>query len=314
MLINIAQAAGGLAMLYFGGDRLVRGAAALATQFGISPLAVGLTVVAFGTSAPEFVVSVGAALSGENDIAVGNIVGSNIVNIALILGLAAIVRPMRVEAKIVRFDAPVMIVASLALAAILVDADASRVEGILLLAGAVTYTVWTFWESRRESKEVQDELASAAPDTRANALASGSLVLFGLILLVLGGRLLVTSAVALAMAFGISSAVIGLTIVALGTSLPELTTSLVASVRGQGDIAVGNVIGSNIFNVLGILGCTAVVSPLAVGAIGWVDVGAMVVLACVATVFLLTGLRLERFEGAILVAGYAGYTLWLFTA
>lgn len=311
MLITVGLIVGGLAMLYFGGDSLIRGASALASHFGVSSLAIGLTVVAFGTSAPELVVSVDAALSGANDIAVGNVVGSNIANIALILGLAALLRPMAVEAKIVRIDSPIMIVVSIALVVVLVDGTASRLEGLLLLSALAAYTAFTFWQARKESEQVRNEFASAAPGTRGSLLMSGLLVIFGLSLLVGGGHLLVNAAVKLATLLGISQAVIGLTIVAVGTSLPEFTTSVIASVRGQGDIAIGNVVGSNIFNVLGILGLTAVIHPLELGAISWVDLAVVVSLACIVTVLLFTRLRLDRIEGALLLAGFVLYTTWL---
>jgi cation:H+ antiporter len=287
----------GLALLYFGGEWLIRGASTLAIRLGVSSLAIGLTVVAFGTSAPELVVSVDAALSGANDVAVGNVVGSNIANIALILGLAALLRPAKVEAKILRVDAPIMILVSFALLAVMADGRASRLEGCLLLVGLTAYTV--------------EEFASAAPEPRAGASASALFVVAGFASLVVGGHLLVTAAVELATLLGMSQAAIGLTIVAIGTSLPEFATSVMASLRGNGDIAIGNVVGSNIFNILGILGLTAVIHPLELGAITWLDLGAMVGFACVLGVLLLTRLQLGRAEGAFLLAGYISYTSWL---
>lgn len=301
----------GLALLYFGGEWLIRGASTLAIRLGVSSLAIGLTVVAFGTSAPELVVSVDAALSGANDVAVGNVVGSNIANIALILGLAALLRPAKVEAKILRVDAPIMILVSFALLAVMADGRASRLEGCLLLVGLTAYTVFTFWEAGRESQQVREEFASAAPEPRAGASASVLFVVAGFASLVVGGHLLVTAAVELATLLGMSQAAIGLTIVAIGTSLPEFATSVMASLRGNGDIAIGNVVGSNIFNILGILGLTAVIHPLELGAITWLDLGAMVGFACVLGVLLLTRLQLGRAEGAFLLAGYISYTSWL---
>jgi cation:H+ antiporter len=301
----------GLALLYFGGEWLIRGASTLAIRLGVSSLAIGLTVVAFGTSAPELVVSVDAALSGANDVAVGNVVGSNIANIALILGLAALLRPAKVEAKILRVDAPIMILVSFALLAVMADGRASRLEGCLLLVGLTAYTVFTFWEAGRESQQVREEFASAAPEPRAGASASALFVVAGFASLVVGGHLLVTAAVELATLLGMSQAAIGLTIVAIGTSLPEFATSVMASLRGNGDIAIGNVVGSNIFNILGILGLTAVIHPLELGAITWLDLGAMVGFACVLGVLLLTRLQLGRAEGAFLLAGYISYTSWL---
>ncbi|MDZ7749670.1 MAG: calcium/sodium antiporter [Halofilum sp. (in: g-proteobacteria)] len=311
LLLTLAGAAAGLALLYFGGEGLVRGASGLAARLGVSPLAIGLTAVAFGTSAPELVVSLDAALGGANDIAVGNVVGSNIANIALILGLAVLLAPAIVQAKIVRIDAPLVLLVSLLLLAVLADARAGRLEGGLLLAGLVAYTAFTFWEARREAPAVQAELAGAAPPARAGAGADALRTLAGLAMLVAGGHLLVTAAVALATGLGVSQAVIGLTIVAVGTSLPELATSLVAAARGQRDIAVGNVVGSNLFNILGILGVTALVQPLGQGAITWADLGVMTVLA--GGLALRLGIRpaLGRHDGALLLAAFAAYTAWL---
>jgi cation:H+ antiporter len=315
VLITFAQAIAGLALLYFGGECLVRGAAVLALRVGISQLAIGLTVVAFGTSVPELVVSVDAVLSGANDISVGNVIGSNIANMALILGIAALIRPVTVEAKVLRIDAPILIVVSLSLFAVLANGEASRVEGLILLCGLIAYTIFTFWESRRESKLVQEEFSTAvhvSGSNKRNILVSLLLIIIGLILLVGGGHILVVAAVKLATMLAISQAVIGLTIVAVGTSLPELATSVIASMRGQGDIAVGNVIGSNIFNILGILAITAVIHPLALGAITWIDLGAMIGFAAIAAVFLLSGYRIQRLEGGVLLTGYIFYTGWLF--
>ncbi len=310
MLSTIAQAAASLVMLYFGGELLVRGASTLASRLGVSSLAIGLTVVAFGTSAPELVVSVDAALSGANDISLANVVGSNIANVALILGLAALFRPCAIQAKIVRIDAPIMIAVSLALAAILANGRASRIEGSLLLLALAIYTVFTFWEAKRESETIREEIASAAPRRPIGATHGGVLVAMGLALLVGGGHLLVVSAVDLATSLGVGQAAIGLTIVAVGTSLPEFATTVIAAVRGQGDIAIGSVVGSNIFNVLGILGLTAVVHPLEMGTVRWLDLGTMVGLACLVTVFVTTRHRLGRVEGAVLFVLFAVYSSW----
>jgi cation:H+ antiporter len=301
----------GLALLYFGGEWLVRGASALAARLGISALAIGLTVVAFGTSAPELVVSLGAAFSGANDISVGNVVGSNIANVALILGLAAMIRPMSVHAKIVRIDAPILIVASMLLVAVLSDGTATRIEGTGLIAGLVAYTWFTFWEAQRELPTVRDELASAAPEALPGVARASALVAIALALLVGGGHLLVVSAIDLATELGLSQATIGLTIVSVGTSLPELTTSIIASLRRQGDIAIGNIVGSNLFNILGILGVTAAVHPLSLGAITAIDLGVMVGLACALALLVSTRLRLGRFEGGALLAAFVAYTSWL---
>ncbi|HEY5656743.1 MAG TPA: calcium/sodium antiporter [Myxococcota bacterium] len=311
MLIAIAYVAAGLAMLYFGGEALVRGASNLALRLGISAVAIGLTVVAFGTSAPELVVSVDAALTGANDISVGNVVGSNIANIALILGIATLVRPTQVAAQLVRVDAPIMVVVSLALLAALVDGGASRLEGSLFLLGLLLYVAFTFWQARQELPDVQREFASATPRPRAGAMGIVALLVVGLALLVGGGHLLVEGAVEIAAQLGISQAAIGLTVVAVGTSLPELATSLVAALRGHGDIAVSNVIGSNIFNILGILGLTALVRPLALGGISVIDLAVMVALAFILVLLLAARSRLGRVEGACFVAGFVLYVGWL---
>jgi cation:H+ antiporter len=310
--VVLAQIAAGLALLYVGGELLVRGASGLALRLGMSPLAIGLTIVAFGTSMPELVVSVDAALSGSDAIAVGNVVGSNIANVALILGLVVLLRPTIVEAKVVRFDAPLMIVASLLMIGGLANGRLSRVEGALLLAGLVGYTAFTFWEARRESPAVREEFAAMAPGI-LHPIAWGALVVAaGLAVLVAGGHLLVGGAVSLAAAGGVSEATIGLTIVAIGASLPELATSLVAALKRQGDIAVGNIVGSNLFNILGILGVTAVIHPLARGDIDGVDLAVMLGVAVALLGLLTNRLALERAEGGLLLATYTGYLVWLF--
>lgn len=311
MVVTVIQAVAGLAILYLGGEALVRGASTLASRLGVSSLAIGLTVVAFGTSAPELVVSVDAALSGANDISVGNVVGSNIANIALILGLASLLRPAVVEAKIVRIDAPIMVMVSIALIGVLANGLASRPEGVVMLAGLVVYAVFTFREARRESLLVRDEFASAAPESLSKGVISSFLVVLGLLLLVAGGHLLVTAAVSLAALLGVSQAVIGLTIVAVGTSLPEFATTVIAALRRQGDIALGNIIGSNIFNILGILGLTAVIRPLSLGEITWTDLGVMLGVSALCTVLLFIRRRLGRVDGTSLLLVYAFYTAWL---
>ncbi len=311
MPLTLLQAAIGLSLLFYGGDWLVRGASSLASRLGISPLAIGLTVVAFGTSAPELVVSLHAALAGSSDISVGNVVGSNIANIALILGVAACIRPIVAHAQIVRYDAPLMLLVSLALVGLLTDGRASRLEGALLVLGLLTYLMVTFWRSRRESRGVREELGSAAPDAPLGVPKSLLLLIAGLASLVAGGHVLVTAAVQLASSLGLSQAVIGLTIVALGTSLPELATSVVAALRGQGDIAIGNVVGSNMFNILGILGVTAAIRPLQLGAISQIDLAVMVGLAALLALWILIRPRLGRGFGLFLVLVYGLYTAWL---
>jgi cation:H+ antiporter len=305
--ITTVQGLCALALLYLGGEALVRGASTLALRAGISRLAVGLTVVALGTSAPELVVSVDAALTGANDIAVGNVVGSNIANIALILGLSAVLRPIAVHAKVVRLDLPIMILVSLVLVGLMADGGASRVEGAVLGFGLVAYVVFTIVESRKTSGSVP-EVLGREDSSQSGAFVSAALVVSGLGLLAAGGHLLVLAAVELAGSLGVSQAAIGLTVVAVGTSLPELATGIVASMRNHGDIAVGNIVGSNIFNVLGILGVTAMIHPLRSGDVTRLDLGFMTVLACVLWILLFARSRLGRLEGVFLLASFAAYT------
>ncbi len=310
-MLVAAQCLVGLVLLYAGGETLVRGAGSLARRFGLSELAIGLTVVAFGTSAPELVVSVDAALSGVDDIAVGNVVGSNIANIGLILGLAVLITPAAVAGKLVRIDGPLMIIASLALVAVLANDLASAFEGMLLVGALVVFVAVTLRQARREPQPVRDQPDGLSVKQPMRPALGAALVALGLILLVGGGHLLVSAAVVIASNVGVSQAVIGLTIVAVGTSLPELATSVVAAARGQGDIAVGNVVGSNIFNIIGILGLTAIIQPLERGAITAVDLGVMTVLAIALTVRMATTRTLGRVDGLVLLLAYGGYTTYL---
>jgi cation:H+ antiporter len=301
----------GLLLLFVGGEGLVRGAAALALRLGLSPLAVGLTVVAFGTSTPELVVSLDAAFAGVPDIAVGNVIGSNIANVTLILGMGMLFGPARVVARTVRVDAPLVVLISVVLVLMLGDGTVSRIEGIALVASLCAFTAITLVQGRNEPAAVKLEFESAVDGPSRNVLFSVLLVLAGLGGLVLGGQLFLNSAVQLARTVGVSEAVIGLTVVAVGTSLPELITSIVAALRGQGDIAIGNVLGSNLFNVLGILGVTAVVLPLRPGGITGATLGVMVGTAVLVAGMAVTGRRITRMEGGMLVTVYAGYTAWL---
>jgi cation:H+ antiporter len=309
------------AVLTAGAEALVRGASALGLRSGISPLVVGLTIVAFGTSAPELAVSVKAALQGSGDIAVGNIVGSNIFNVAAILGVSALVRPLTVHLQVIRFDTPLMLVVSLAFAAMLIFGDGlSRVEAALLFAGIIAYTVHSVCAARRESAAARAQApgldppdALAVPKRPLALWACLALVVGGLATLVIGARLLVDNAIVLARAIQVSEAVIGLTIVAAGTSLPELATSLVASLRRETDIAIGNIVGSNIFNVLCIGGATGLVaSPVTMDGIRHADLYWMLGVSCLLLPLQRSGLTLQRWEGALLLASYGAYLalLW----
>lgn len=312
MTIDLLYLAGGVVLLYFGAESLVRGAASAAARLGLTPLVIGLTVVAFGTSTPELVVSVGAALQNQGAIAIGNVVGSNIGNIALILGLSAIIKPPRVQAQIIAFDVPVVIVTSLVMAAMLWNGMVGRIEGGFLFVGMILYIGFSLWWAQREKEPVLQEFEDAAPRRTRNLFMDLVLIIAGLVLLVLGARAMVSGAVSIAESMGISQTVIGLTVVAVGTSLPELATSIMAAVRGEGDIAVGNVVGSNIFNVLGILGLSSLATPLVSPDIGLFSLGVMFVLSLALLPLMRTGHRVSRMEGTALLATYVLYVVALF--
>lgn len=297
----------GIALLYGGAEGLVRGSVAVARRLGLSALVVGLTVVAFGTSMPEMVVSVQAALDGRAPIAVGNVVGSNIGNVALILGICAMIRPLAVHARIVRLDLPLVILASVVLVIMLGDQSLGRSEGIILLAGMAAYLVMTVRIARRESPPPQADVADTTSRSPTNLWLDLALILVGLGLLVAGARFLVQGGVALAGLLGVSDAVIGLTVVAIGTSLPELATSVLAATRGEGDIAIGNVVGSNLFNILGILGTASLVRPLDGTGMSTLDLATMIVTALLLLPLARTGFRISRLEGFLLLVGYVIY-------
>jgi cation:H+ antiporter len=312
MTIAILYLALGLVLLYYGAEALVRGSSSLALRLGLSPLVIGLTVVAFGTSSPELVVSLKAGLAGQGNISVGNVVGSNICNIGLILGICALVTPIATTSQIVRIDIPIMIAATAFTTFLLWDGTLGRTEGIILFALLLAYVVFSVYLARRQPADA----LGAEFDTEVKASKRGLfidllMVAGGLVLLIFGARFLVDGAVVIARAFGWSEALIGLTVIAVGTSLPELATSLVAAVKKEADIAVGNIVGSNIFNLLGILGITAMATPLAASGISLVDYAVMAVFALVLWPMAYHQKRITRLEGAILLAGYAAYVSWL---
>jgi cation:H+ antiporter len=308
----------GLVALVGGAEVLVRGASRLATVIGISPLVVGLTVVAFGTSAPELAVSVSSSLAGQADIALGNVVGSNVANILLVLGLAALVAPAVVGMHVVMRELPLMIAASLLLLLMAQGGQIDRLEGILLVVGILAYTGFLVRASRREAAVVRAEFeaefgAGAGRGGRA-VLVNLSLVIGGLIMLVVGSNWIVDGAVAFAAELGVPEVVVGLTIVAIGTSLPEIATSVLAGLRGHRDIAVGNVVGSCIFNILMVLGVTAVVSPTPVpvtSSLLVVDLPLMVATAFACLPIFYTGRRVDRREATLLLAFYGAYLVYL---
>jgi len=310
----------GLVALIGGAEALVRGASRLAAAVGVSPLIVGLTVVAFGTSSPELAVSIKAALSGQPAIALGNVVGSNIFNVLFILGLSALIVPLAVSQRLVRIDVPLMVAVSVLVLVLSWDGVLGRGDGLLLVAGLASYIGFLARASRRESAEVREEYArqfTAAAGTAGVRIRSGALVVAGLLLLVVGSRWLVDGAVSVARLLGVSELVIALTIVAAGTSLPEVVTSVVAGVRGERDIAVGNVVGSNLFNIMAVLGLSCAVAPAGIevtSASTHFDIPVMIAVAFACLPIFFTGSRISRWEGALLLGYYAAYTLYLVLA
>ncbi|HEV2131516.1 MAG TPA: calcium/sodium antiporter [Longimicrobiaceae bacterium] len=308
----------GLIVLVVGAELLVRGAARLAAAVGISPLVIGLTVVAFGTSSPELAVSVLASGSGQADLALGNVVGSNIFNVLFILGISALITPLVVAAQLVRWDVPLMIGVSVLLLLLALDGSVGRLDGMLLFAGIVAYTAWSVRESRKESAQAspapEGDAGGESKKTPGYLLVQVGLVVAGLVLLVLGSRWLVDGAVEIARLLGVSELVIGLTIVAAGTSLPEVATSILAALRGERDIAVGNVVGSNIFNILAVLGISGLVAPegvpVAAAALRF-DIPVMIAVAVACLPIFFTGHLIARWEGALFLAFYAAYTVYL---
>jgi cation:H+ antiporter len=301
----------GVALLWGGAEALVRGAVGLATRLGVSSLVVGLTVVAFGTSMPELAVSAGAALDGLGDVAVGNVVGSNICNVGLILGLAALARPVVAETRLVRFDVPVAILVALLGGVMLWDDEIGRVEGAMLVALLLAYTAHCVRAGRRE--EIPATVRVDAPRPPRRAVFQVTLLLTGLALLVVGSRLFVEGALALSRRLEVAEAAVALTIVAVGTSLPELATSVVAAARGEGDVAAGNIVGSNIFNLLGILGISALVRPLQAPGIAHVEVLVMLGFTLALLPIMWSGSRIGRREGALLLLAYAAFVAWTYS-
>lgn len=299
----------GIGVLYFGAEWLVRGSARLAGSLGVSPMVVGLTVVSFGTSAPELVVCTVAAMGGDTDLAIGNIMGSNLANIGLILGLTAIVRPLDVKARVVWREMPLMLLVTAGFYPLAVDLRLSRADGVILLMALVAYLLFVFQSVEDEAPEILEEYtefmeasANLPPSVRASDIGW---VLLGSACLVLGGYCIVEGAVQVASSLGISQVVIGLTVVAVGTSLPELATSLVAAARKEADIAVGNVIGSNIFNMAAILGTASVLEPIPIPQTVLArEFPAVVFMSLLLFPVLRSGWRIRRWEGAILLGTY----------
>jgi cation:H+ antiporter len=320
MLGNLLLFALGLATLIAGARALVRGASKLALSFGVTPLVIGLTIVSMGTSAPEVAVSIGAALGGRTELAVGNVIGSNIFNVLFILGISALIAPLAVNAQLIRQEVPIMVGASLLLVVLAVDGRIGVFESGLLLLLLAAYTVFLIVQSRRETQATRDEYAEALPPDRAwdrHWAAQVTLVAAGLALLVLGSNWLVDSAIAFARALGVSELVIALTIVAAGTSMPEVATSVTAALKGERDIAVGNVVGSNVFNILGCLGASGLAAggglPVPPAALAF-DLWVMLAVAFACLPVFLTGRRIARWEGGLFIGYYFAYTAFLVLA
>ena len=312
MTLAIIYLLAGLVLLYFGAEGLVRGSSSLALRLGLSPLVVGLTVVAFGTSSPELMVSLKAALAGQADISVGNVVGSNICNIGLILGLCALITPIATSSQIVRVDIPIMLGITALAIALMADGNLGATEGVIFCAILVAYIIFSIYLARRQPADnLGAEFGEEVKISKRGLAIDILMVIGGLALLVFGARFLVDGAVIIARTYGWSEALIGLTIVAIGTSLPELATSLLAAVKKESDIAVGNIVGSNIFNLVGILGITAIVHPLQAAGIGAVDLAVMAGFAVLLWPMAYYQQRITRPEGAMLLLGYLAYVFWL---
>ena len=313
----------GLVALVAGAELLVRGASKLALSFGISPLVVGLTIVAFGTSAPEMAVSVGAVLGGRTDIAIGNVVGSNIFNVLFILGLSALITPLVVNVQLIRQEVPIMIGTSLLLLVLALDGRIGMVEGAFLFALLLAYTLFLVLQSRAETQAARDEYADEFKPAEPGGWTSRLpvqllLIVVGLGLLVLGSEWLVTSAVAFAKTLGVSDLIIGLTIVAAGTSMPEVAASTMAALKGERDIAVGNVVGSSTFNILGCVGLSGLVSgsvglPISPSVLNF-DIWVMLATALACLPVFMTGREIARWEGGVFLLYYAAYVAYLILA
>ena len=317
-LVAGAWIVAGLVVLVAGGELLVRGASKLASAAGVSPLVIGLTVVAFGTSAPELAVSLDASWAGKADIAVGNVVGSNIFNVLLILGVSALITPLVVSSKLILLDVPLMVAASLLMMLLSWDGNIGRWDGLFLFGCLLAYTIWTVVQSRKETAavkaEYEKEFGAQEQEPSKNLVLEMVLLVVGLVLLGFGAQWLVDGSVRIAKLLGMSELMIGLTIVAAGTSLPEVAASVVASLRGERDIAVGNVVGSNLFNILCVMGLSGFISPLGVpvsaSALGFdLPIMTAVAVACLPVFF--TGRCIARWEGGLFLTYYVTYMAYI---
>jgi cation:H+ antiporter len=315
-MIDFCWIVGGLVLLYFGAEWLVRGSSELAIRFGISPLVVGLTVVAFGTSAPELVVSVKANLDGNGGMAIGNVVGSNICNIALVLGLGAVIFPLAIQRQVIRREMPVLLVASTVFLLMMRDGVMDRLEAGVLFGGIILYIITSLVEAKKEdpdsSDDIPPEIIEAARNSgTARLIFNIGLIIVGGIVLVIGADRMVVGGENIARFYQVSEAIIGLTLFAFGTSLPELATSVVAAIRKQGDIIVGNAVGSCIFNLLAVVGMAGIIVPLQDEGVSTLHYAIMLGVVIILMPMMWHRMKLDRWEGALLVMGYLGFVTWL---
>jgi cation:H+ antiporter len=313
ILLSVLGIIGGSLFLYYGAEGLVRGSSSVALRRGLTPLVVGLTIVSFGTSSPELVVSVSAALRGNAAIAFGNVVGSNICNIALILGIAALIRPIHVNIKLIKTDILIMIAISFLLVIMILTGNViSRLEGGFLFIGIIAYMILTLRLAKKEKKELDGIETKIKTKTWFDVV----MILGGLVILVVGANLFLSGAVEIAKIIGVSDIIIGLSVVALGTSLPELATSVVAAIKNEGDISIGNIVGSNIFNILCILGVAALIQPIyltGVNSVNYIDMVVMILISIILLPLAWTKFEISRLEGAFLLFLYFGYMFYIYT-
>jgi len=312
MLVNYLLVLLAIVMLYFGADWLVKGSSSLAARLGISPLVIGLTVVAFGTSMPEMFVSVNAAIENHSGITIGNVIGSNIFNICIILGFAAVFNPLIVRLQLIKIDMPVMILATLLFWVFFLNNQISRFEAVVFFMLFLIYTFFTVYYSKREKVkltliDIENEYKAKYKSWTIEVLLIG----LGFLVLIFGSNFLVKGSIEIAKFFNINETIIGLTIIAAGTSMPELATSIVAAVKKESDISIGNIIGSNIFNLLAILGVSGMIKPLIADKINLIDLGIMVITALLLFPIMKSSMKIKRWEGVLLLVIYASYLYYL---
>jgi cation:H+ antiporter len=318
-MLDIGWVFGGLVLLYFGAEWLVKGSSELAIRLGISPLVVGLTVVAFGTSAPELVVSVKANLDGQGGMAIGNVIGSNICNIALVLGFGAVIFPIAIPRQVICREIPILLVASVVFLLMMRDGTMERLEAGVLFSGIVLYVITSLVEARKEdpnqSEDISPEMIGAARNSGSGRLFFNIfLIVGGGITLVIGADRMVTGGESIARFYDVPEAIIGLTLFAFGTSLPELATSVVAAIKKQGDIIVGNAVGSCVFNLLAVVGMAGLIAPLNDDGVTWIHYTVMLGATVILIPMMWHRMKLDRWEGGLLVLGYLGFTAWLVMA